>query len=334
MSETIWGIHAGRGGAAHDLFMRGVIAVGWSAMPDLTTLTPDREAFKAAMLQVSPDAKPGAIPVWAGLLFRFVHEMQIGDIVAYPSKVDREIYLGRLRGEYVYEPSESAYPHQRSVEWVTSFPRTRFSQGALYEIGSAVTLFQIKNYADEYLAALHGGAPPSVPVEEDETVALVAEEIETTTRDYVVKRLARDLKGYPLEEFVAELFEAIGYRTRTTQRSGDKGIDVIAHRDELGIEPPIIKVQVKSTEGTVGDPEVSQLYGKVATGEFGVMVTLGSYSKQARDFADSKGNLRLIDGDEVVRLVLEYYEKLDSKYKGWLSLKRVYIPEAIGDGAE
>jgi restriction system protein len=31
-----------------------------------------------------PDAKPGAIPTNAGQLFRFVHEMQVGDLVAYP----------------------------------------------------------------------------------------------------------------------------------------------------------------------------------------------------------------------------------------------------------
>jgi predicted Mrr-cat superfamily restriction endonuclease len=32
------------------------------------------------------------------------------------------------------------------------------------------------------------------------------------------------------------------------------GIDIVAHKDELGFEPPIIKVQVKSSEGSIGDP--------------------------------------------------------------------------------
>jgi len=31
-------------------------------------------------------------------------------------------------------------------------PRTRFSQGALYEIGSAMSLFQVKNYVDKFRA--------------------------------------------------------------------------------------------------------------------------------------------------------------------------------------
>ena len=37
----------------------------------------------------------------------------------------------------------------------------------------------------------------------------------------------------------------------------DEGVDIVAHKDELGFEPPIIKVQVKSGEGTLGDPVVA-----------------------------------------------------------------------------
>ena len=49
-------------------------------------------------------------------------------------------------------------------------------------------------------------------------------------------------------------------------------------KDELGFEPPIIKVQVKSSEGSIGDPIVSALYGKVGTGEFGLLVALGTFT--------------------------------------------------------
>ena len=84
-------------------------------------------------------------------------------------------------GDYQYDPSkEAGYPHQRPVKWLKTQPRTRFSQGALYEIGSAISLFQIKNYTEEFLAALHGktSAPP---VDKDESVSVVAEEIEEST---------------------------------------------------------------------------------------------------------------------------------------------------------
>jgi len=332
---ALWGIHAGRLGGADSLFLKkSVIAIGWSEMGDPTPIGGDREALKARIAATYPQGKPGAVPVHAGQLYRFISEIQVGDLVAYPSKIDRQIHIGRVTGSHRYDPALDAdYPNIRKVEWLGKFPRTRFSQGALYEIGSALTLFQIKNYADEFVAALTGEAP--IPVDSDEaTAAIVAEEIEATTRDYVLKRLAQEMKGHPLEEFVAHLLEAMGYRTRVAAVGIDSGIDIVAHKDHLGFEPPIIKVQVKSTEGSVGDPIVSALYGKVSQSEFGLLVTLGTFTTQARAFAREKPNLRLIDGDELVNLVFEHYEHFDAKYKGLLPLKQVYVPEPLGGAGE
>jgi restriction system protein len=126
----------------------------------------------------------------------------------------------------------------------------------------------------------------------------------------------------------------MGYKTRMTSDGSDGGVDIIAHRDELGFEPPIIKVQVKATEGSVGDPIASALYGKVGMDEFGLLVTLGSFTKQARDFAASKTNLRLIDGDELVKLTLAHYDDFDSRYKGVIPLKKVYVPQDVPDAED
>ncbi|MCK4393283.1 restriction endonuclease [Candidatus Bipolaricaulota bacterium] len=72
--------------------------------------------------------------------------------------------------------------------------------------------------------------------------------------------------------------------------------------------------------------------GKVDNGEFGLLVTLGTFTPAAKSFARGKSNLRLIDGGELVDLIFEYYEQFDSKYKGLLPLKHVYVPEPIGGG--
>jgi restriction system protein len=56
-------------------------------------------------------------------------------------------------------------------------------------------------------------------------------------------------------------------------------------------------------------------------------ITLGDFSNQAENFARNKPNLRLIGGDELVNLILQHYEKFDSRYKGLLPLKRVYVPD-------
>jgi len=335
-SINLWGIHAGKTGDADSLFLnKSRIALGWVKMGDLATLKTDREAFKARVVAVYPEKKPGAIPNTAGQLFRFVHEMKPGDLVVYPSKQDRQVHLGRVEGAYNYDSAtEPRYPHVRSVKWLRALPRTQFTQGALYEIGSALSFFLVKNYADEFRVALEGKGAPVKPVSQDDSVAAVAEDIEETTRDFVLKRLAQELKGHPFADFVAHLLNAMGYRTRVSAEGPDGGIDILAHKDELGFEPPIIKVQVKSSEGSIGDPAASALYGKVGSGEFGLLVTLGTFSAQAKNFAKSKSNLRLIDGDELVQLVFQHYDQFDSRYKGLLPLRRVYVPEAIESDEE
>ena len=159
-------------------------------------------------------------------------------------------------------------------------------------------------------------------------MAAVAAEIEESTSDFILKRLSQELKGLPLENFVVHLLQCMGYHARLT-RKNEPSVDVIAHKDHLGIEPPIIKVQVKSSEGTATDKDVSALYGKLSTGEYGLFITLGAFSPASRNFEQSKPNLRLIDGDELVGLVLDHYEAFDSKHKGLLPLRRVYVPQAI-----
>ena len=40
------------------------------------------------------------------------------------------------------------------------------------------------------------------------------------------------------------------------------------------------------------------------------------------------------DGDKLVNLIYEYYEQFDSRYKGLLPLKRVYVPEVLDEAEE
>jgi len=333
--RTIWGIHAGKTGDADTLFLKKkFVGVGWPKCGNLGNLPPDREAFKELVAKSHPGKKPGAIPGCAGQLYRFVHEMKPGDLIVYPSRRNHTINIGRITGPYKFNPDlEPTYPNLRCVEWLKTVPRTQFTQGALYEIGAAMSLFQVKSYADEFVAVVEGKPPADVPGK-DPTVGLVAEEIEQTTSDFILKQLSKELKGHPLAHFVANLLQQMGYRTRVSPEGSDGGIDIIAHKDELGFEPPIIKVQVKSGGGSIGDPDVSALYGKVGNGEFGLFVALAAFTAKAENFARSKSNLRLIDGSELVTLILQHYEELDSRYKGLLPLKKVYVPEALEEAEE
>ncbi len=45
--------------------------IGWEKLGNLSALEPTRDHFKAKYIQAYPTEKPGALPVKAGLLFRF-----------------------------------------------------------------------------------------------------------------------------------------------------------------------------------------------------------------------------------------------------------------------
>lgn len=280
------------------------------------------------------DAKPGAIPVNAGVLFRFVHEMKKGDYIVYPSKPDRMVNLGVLEGDYIFDGTKTeAYPNRRAVKWLRQMPRTDFSTDALHEIGSAITLFRVNNNADEFLAAFEGKEfqTQDSDVNAAEIVSTQAEESAT---DFVIKKLKSGINPYQFEEFVGHLLECMGYHARVTQKSGDGGVDIIAHKDELGFEPPVIKVQCKQTLNSIGQPDVAQLYGHVEPTEFGLFVTLGAFTADARRFERSKRNLRLVDGNALIELIFSHYSKFQPKYQVLLPLKQIYIPGVVTTESE
>jgi restriction system protein len=324
-AKSMWGMHME---LHHEMrpVEQGFLSIGWDLVGDLSKLAPTREAFKKALAEAYPATKPGGVPVQAGVLYRFAVEVARGDYVVYPSKPDRMINLGIIESDYQFDRKpDPAFPNRRKVKWLKSLPRTAFSQTALYEIGSAITLFQVAAHYDEFLAAFEG--KPTEPEEvDDTTVSAVSAQVEESTEDFIVKRLKTGQSPYAFEHFVAHILICMGYRARVTKASGDGGIDIIAHKDELGFEPPIIKVQCKQTLEPIGRPDVQRLHGAIEQGEHGLFVTLGPFSNDAKTFERSKPNMRLIDGTTLIELIYTHYSKFEPRYQMLLPLKRVYIP--------
>ena len=319
--KRIWGIHT----QDDNLFLKGnVIAIGWHLMGDLRLIEASRDGFKDKYMQTYPDAKKGSIATGAGMLFRFCYEVQIRDYVIFPSKSNREVNIGIVEGDYVYDPSQVEYVQTRKVKWLKHLPRMSFSQGALYEIGSAMSFFAVKNYADEFLAALSKNFKKSIATDiDDESVGATAEDIIENTKDFILKELSRQLKGYELEQFVADLLQAMGYRTKVSPQGGDSGIDITAYKDEL---PPRILVQVKSQDSDIKETTIQSLKGAMREGDYGLFITLSNYTKNAKKYLDNTPIIRGINGTELVELILKYYEDLSEKYRKMIPLKRVYIP--------
>lgn len=327
---ALWGIH--NDNKSLDLIDEGFISIGWEELGDLTSILHDREALKLRLAETYASAKPGAIPVWAGVIYRFAVEMKVGDYVVHPRKADRTLSFGIVGSEFFVERGAELHPNRRRVKWIRSgVPREDFSKSALNEIGSAVTLFQVKNNAAEFMQYFSVAVPGPLPADQPDAEVVLAEDepsaerVDTYSRDFVADIL-KHLDPYRFEHFIAGLLRAMGYRATATVASGDGGVDVIASRDALSIEPPIIKVQCKRTTNTIGAPDVQRLAGALAHGgsELGLFVTLGNYSNDAQHLERTRQDLRLVNGRQLIDLVFEFYEGLDAEWKRLIPLRRVY----------
>ncbi|SDQ14988.1 restriction endonuclease [Pseudovibrio sp. Tun.PSC04-5.I4] len=339
-NPTVWGVHMGVHVSDRPI-EGGYVGIGWLAMGDLTKIGASREAFKTALVAAYPDKKTGAIPVDAGSMFKFLHKIKADDIVVYPSKFDRMVNIGRFTGKAIYVPDDhDEYPTHQKVEWLGHFPRDEFSQTALNEIGSFLTMFRVRRHANEFLRKVNlmgdGTTPDAAAAQadaqddiaDDDTATVSATiQAETSTSDFVIKRLMKELSGHQFEELIAHLLECMGYTARVTPKSGDGGVDVIAHMDPLGFQPPIVKVQCKRTTSQTSRPDVDQLLGTLGDGEYGLFINLGSFARGAVELERNRAKLRLINGEQLVMILFENYANLAPRYRVLVPLKQIFVPD-------
>lgn len=153
---TAWGIHNDH--PELELIEGGFISIGWDRLGDLRSVGADRDDMKAHLAAAYPDAKPRAIPAWAGILVRFTFQMRAGDLVIYPFKPDSTLNFGRIVGDYGFERRAKLQRHRRAVRWLhTGVPRDLFSPGARHELCCALTVFRVRRHAEAFAAFAEPG---------------------------------------------------------------------------------------------------------------------------------------------------------------------------------
>lgn len=252
----------------------------------------------------------------------------------YPYKPTGTLNFGRVTGDYAYHPEAVEHRHRRRVEWIRrDVPRPTFQQEVLNGIGVPMTLFRVAKGADVFKQFLELPSSVDVPSAAAETSddaavdAIDAARVAEHTSDFVTRVLLKELTHQEFEEFTADLLRTLGYHARVTPFSNDGGIDVIAHKDPLGLEPPLVKVQCKHTMVTQSRPDVQRLLGALsATGnEVGLFVTLGPFSKDAVALERERHNLRLLSGPDVVALTLENFSRLPIRWRDLLPLRPLLV---------
>lgn len=112
------------------------------------------------------------------------------------------------------------------------------------------------------------------------------------------------------EEFegaIARWLTAIGWRCRTTKRTGDQGVDVLAvNPDALTGGLYVVQCKRYGPDNLVGSPALREFLGTIVHhgAARGLFITTSSFTKEARDFAEGKP-IALIDGRALVAHLAE-----------------------------
>jgi SNF2 family DNA or RNA helicase len=107
------------------------------------------------------------------------------------------------------------------------------------------------------------------------------------------------------ETITAMLFEKMGYHTRVTPASNDRGVDVIAVK-EVGLSYEKIAIQCKLVSSPIGRPVLQQLLGVLSenpTYSRGYVVTNNRMSREAVAYLKENGRLAAIEGHDLEHLL-------------------------------
>jgi restriction system protein len=330
--KRMWVVRAEVGGKYFDEFKtKSIVAIGWVAMGDLA-LYRTREDFNRAANQAYPDIKKMQRAVWAGQTYRFVREMQIGDLVVTYDPSRRVYLVGTVASDYFRDTKLiEEDPNCRRVNWIGEVPRDALSVSTKNSLGAISTLFVVpEEAAGEINARLESPQATERPIEpEDEQTAVenIFKDSQAQAREFIKDKLGR-LDWDEMQTLVAGILRAMGYKTRISPSGPDRGKDIVASPDGFGFESPRIVVEVKHrTTSAMGSQEIRSFLGGRHKDDKGLYVSTGGFSKDARYEAERASiPVALMDLDDLVAAMLEHYEKMEPEVQRLVPLRRVYWP--------
>ena len=118
---------------------------------------------------------------------------------------------------------------------------------------------------------------------------------------------------YFFEELILNLLEKMGYgRTETTPKAHDNGFDGVIYQDRLGVDRIYTQAKRYKEDNIVQTPDIDKFAGvlhqSTTRSNKGIFITTSDFSSGARERAkaDSTVNIVLINGDDLVKLMIEY----------------------------
>lgn len=325
-----WMIRAGRGGIYIEDFEKGYAAIGWSQLGELTQYL-NNDSLRQRYIEAYGNDKPSATANAVAMILKFRDQITAGDYIVSYNPETREYLVGIDKGEYLYQPGTVGdYPNIRKVGWLGKVSRDQLPQKAKNSLGSTLTLFSIsQGIIDTFIAVLEGKAPSALVSDTDAAETEVEQlKDETVAQSHeLIKDKIAALLADEMEELLACILRAMGYKAKVSPKGPDRGVDVIASPDGLGLTQPRIKAEVKHRNGSMGAPAIRSFIGALREGDSGLFISTGGFTREARYEAErSTFPLTLVDLDDLADLIVSHYESFDLEGRALVPLVRIYWP--------
>lgn len=331
MMVKMWMVRAGEGAFLIDRFKNENLIVVGTEIGDLTNVKSPEE-IKVKIQNKFPEKKPGQIAIWASQISKFRFDFKKNDYVISYDPQNRFYLVGEITSDYIfnstfYPENPLEYCDMRKVKWLGTVNRDDLSTSTKNTLGAISTIFEINPDASkEMLDALKGVKPPEEPEGEDEELVILKQDILAKSREFIKDKML-DLDWEEMQELVAGVLRAMDYKTIVSSKGPDRGRDILASPDGLGLSEPRIVVEVKHRKGQMGSPEIRSFTGGLRPGDKGLYVSTGGYSKEAKYEGERSNNpVTLVDADMLVSLIIQYYDKFDTDARSLIPLTKIYWP--------
>lgn len=324
----VWLVRAD-GGKLADEFRAGEhISIGFSIAEDLSGVT-DLEVIEAAFRRANPKRGQGTVTQTAKQINAFLNEIQPGDHVLTPKPDHRWLMHGVVEDKpayFVASPDDDPNHHgnRRLVAW---------NPGATYRysctpadqktLASRRTIELISDDSVAFWASLTTGVEAEQVTQA--TKALSAE------KAAILDEIVSEFEWDEFQDLVAALLSAMSCEILEVAPPGpDGGVDIKAVTSNL-LTPSIpLFVQVKryKLSSNIGAKAVRELRAGVQFGGRGVFVTTSDFVKSAPEVASEQGfpHISLINGSQLVDLLLEHWDDIPDEFRDRLDLKPGLVP--------
>lgn len=330
MAEKMWMVRAGEYGRLIQEFRtKNIVAIGWNLgdLSDIDKSSKIRDQYKIAY----KDSSIGTINMNSAQIAKFRFDFKVGDYVITYDPETRNYSVGKIRSDYKYN-SNLEYKNVREVSWIKDISRDDLSVATKNSLGAISTIFEVPEEPKRELLDLLEGKKIEKPKEETEKkeeINKIKEDFEIKAREFIKDKLIH-LSWEEMQDLVAGLLRSMGYKTIVSPPGRDRGRDIRASPDGLGLQDPTIISQVKHRPGEqMNAQELRGFIGILRGNKRGLYVSTGGFSSEAKLEAErSNGPLTLVDLEELTTLVINNYDNFDSDTRDILPLAKIYWPKS------